>query len=107
MITNEHFYYLGLTLNRQLDTLSLRSKPIYLRSKSKGPVNVIIRNINEFKSFLAADKFNKTHLAALVNAVFCPQGHLSAIYSNVSKKIMNHIVVDSTIKLTWTSIIDK
>ena len=106
-IRKDQFVYLGMTISRQFDTMALRSKPILLRSKSKGTVDVVLRNVNEFSNFLTAGKFNRAHLAALVNAVYCPQNHLNAIYSNVARKTMRHVLAHNEAKLSWVSIIEK
>ena len=75
-----------------------------LRSKLKGQANIFLRNKSEFTTFLSQGKFNRSHLAALVNQVYCPPTHLSAIYNNVARKVQWHILINSE-TMTWISIV--
>ena len=83
--------------------MSLRSRPILLKSKLKGNVDFVLHNKAEFKHFLMLGHFTKAHLVALCNSVYCPQGHLNAVYSNVARKIQRHIIINTDDPITWAS----
>ena len=103
LILEDQYTYLGMTISRTNDKMSLRSKPIMLRSKNKGPVDIVLRNLSEFDSFTERGIFNKSHLAALISGVYCPQQHLNAIYSNVGWKTMRYVILHSSNPLTWVT----
>ena len=63
----------------------------------------IISEIDNFYNFTNQGSFTKAHLAALVNAVYCPQGHLNAVYSNVARKTQRFVLSNSPDKLIWLS----
>ena len=78
-----------------------------LKSKLKGRADIAIRNMNEMKSFLATGSFQKSHLAALVHGLYCPQATLNAIYSNVSRLVMKYITINMENFDPWTAKIQK
>ena len=80
---------------RITERIFLRPKVILLKSRVRGNADILIRNVAEFSTFLDLGKFQKSHLAALVHGVFCPANHLNAIYSNVARAIMRHIIATS------------
>ena len=99
----EMFFFLGITINQLTDNLSLRSKPLMFRSRQKGSVDIICRNVKEFANFLKIGKFTRAQMASLVNSVYCPPQTLSAVFCCVGKKVQQ-LVVDN--KMTWSSRID-
>ena len=105
-LTDDHFYYLGLTVHKGSDRLSLRAKPIQLKSKLKGHVDITLRNVAEFSNFLKLQKFTRSHLAALCNGVYCPQGNLDAVYSNIARLIQRHIISEAGAVMSWSTKID-
>ena len=70
-----------------------------LRSRLKGPVDIMLQNKAEFDNFTNQGAFTKAHLATLVNAVYCPQGHLNAIYSNIARKTQRYVISNSPNKM--------
>ena len=80
-IEDDTYYYLGLSLHKSTDSLSLKSKPIYLKTKISSSVDITIRNMTELKNFLtykAGGSLIKAHLAALVNSSYCPTHTLNS-----------------------------
>merc|ERR1711867_47098 len=94
-----------MDFDKTTDRFSLRAKAILLKLIMKQPANVTLRNIDKFSNFLNLNKFNKSHLPVLVHSLFCPPGHLTAIYSNVSCLVMRHIISNSENLETWTATI--
>ena len=105
-IKTDHYHYLGMVISRTTDEMALRSKPILLCSKIKGRVDIMLHNAGEFDMFLASKSFTKAHLAALVSAIYCPQFHLNAVYSNVAKKVTRYVHLNSPDTFTWKDKID-
>ena len=88
---------------RNTDRIMLRPRPLFLKSKLKGQADIAIRNMDELTSFLATGRFQKSHLAALVHRLYCPQVNLNAIFSNVSRLIMKHISINTENFDSWTA----
>ena len=82
----ETYYYLGMAINRDNDTIYLRAKPLLLKSRKQGKQDIIIRNIAEMKTFLTTCKFTRAHMASLMAGLYCPPAHLNAIFTAVAKK---------------------
>ena len=101
-IPDQSYAYLGMITCHVTDRIFLRPKGVILRSKKNGRADILIRNLKEFKTFLELGKFQKAHLAAIVHGVFCPPNHLSAVYSNVARVIMRHILTTSEEVTKWT-----
>ena len=98
-----HYIYLGMVFTRHTDKIMLRPRALLLKTKLKGRADIAIRNMKELESFLPTDKFQKSHLAALVHGLYNPQTTLIAIYSNVAHLIMRFIFMNSPNFETWTS----
>ena len=60
--TKDDFSLLGLTTNRASQLMSVKGKPISFKSRSKGAVDITIRNPQEFTKFLESGKFQRTHM---------------------------------------------
>ena len=41
-LTSDQFFYLGLTIKTPEDLMSLRAHPLQLRSKIKGPIDIVL-----------------------------------------------------------------
>ena len=105
-LSDDHFFYLGLTVHRNTDRLSVRSRPIQLKSRLKGCVDITLRNMGEVRNFLKLGRFTKSHLASVCSGIYCPQNHLDAIFSNIARTIQCYILNDTEIALTWSSKLD-
>ena len=99
----EMFFFLGIMVNQITDNLSLHAKPLIFRSRLKGPIDIICRNVKEFVNFMKTGKLLKAYIMSLVNSVYCPPLTLSITFVNVGKKVQQ-TVIDS--KMTWASKID-
>ena len=88
----ENFTLLGLTTNRNSQLLSVKGKPISFKSRSKGTVDITIRNPKEFSSFLQQGGFQRQHMSSLLSQVFDPSFIFNAIYHNVARLINRRIV---------------
>ena len=60
--TKDYFLPLGLTTNRISQLMSVKGKPISFKSRSKGAVDITIKNPQEFTRFLESGKFQRTHM---------------------------------------------
>ena len=89
---NNMFKFLGLLTDRQTDQMRLKGKPLSFKSKSKGNIDVVIRNSAEFYDFIQRDVFLRQHLSSLVAQAFCPLFLLIASYGNVARLIQRHIL---------------
>ena len=76
--------YLGLQVCRKTENIFLKPKPLFLRTKQRGPVDITILNIGELKTYIAQKGFTRANLATLVASLYCPMATLNAIYSNVA-----------------------
>ena len=100
----DSYHYLGMAVHRSNDSISVRAKSIQLKSQLKGRVDIVLRNMSELKNFLEENWFNKSHLLAFTNAVYCPQGHLSAIYNCVAKSTQGYIHENFPMQMYTTKI---
>ena len=89
---NNMFKFLGLMTDRRTDQMRLKGKPISFKSKSKGNIDIVIRNSCEFNDFIQKDVFQRQHLSSLVAQAFCPLFILIASYGNVARLIQRHIL---------------
>ena len=48
----EQYFFLGVTQNQLTQNLTLRSKPLMFRSRQKGNIDIVCRNLKEFSSYL-------------------------------------------------------
>ena len=100
--TKDDFSLLGLTTNRTLQLMSVKGKPISFKSRSKGAVDITIRNPQEFTKFLESGRFQRTHMSSLLSQVFDPAFIFNAIYHNVAKLINRRILASNPRPLTIT-----
>ena len=105
-LSDDHFYYLGMTVHRNCDLLSVRTRPVQLRSRLKGCIDITLRNMGEVRNFLKSGKFTRAHLASICSGIYCPQNHLDAIFSNVARTVQRYIVTGSGNAFTWSTKID-
>ena len=54
---NGMFKFLGLMTDRRTDQMRLKGKPISFKSRSKGNIDIVIRNTSEFSAFIQKDVF--------------------------------------------------
>merc|ERR1712215_111260 len=60
------FKFLGLMTDKQTDQMRLKGKPISFKSRSKGNIDIVIRNTSEFSAFIQKDVFQRQHLSSLI-----------------------------------------
>ena len=72
--------------------MSVKGQPISFKSRSKGAVDITIRNPQEFTRFLISGKFQRTHMSSLLSQVFYPAFIFNAIYHNIAKLINRRIL---------------
>ena len=86
------FKFLGLMTNRQTDEMRLKGKPISFKSRSKGNIDIIIRNTSEFSAFIQKGVFQRQHLSSLIAQSFDPLFVLIATYGNTARLVQRHIL---------------
>merc|ERR1712089_27624 len=72
--------------------MRLKGKPISFKSRSKGNIDIVIRNAKEFNAFIKKNVFRRQHLSSLIAQAFDPLMILIASYSNVARLIQRHIL---------------
>ena len=100
--SGDDFSLLGLTTNRSSQLISVKRKPISLKSKSKGAVDIIIRNPQEFSRFLDSGKFQSQHMSSPLSQVFIPGFIFNTVYHNVTKLINRRILTSNPKPLAMT-----
>ena len=65
-----YFKLLGLLTHRDRVLLRLKGKPLSLKSKSRGSIDIIIRNVKEFELYIGKGLFQKQHLSSLMTQLF-------------------------------------
>ncbi len=100
--TKDDFSLLGLTTNRTSQLISVKGKPISFKSRSKGRVDITIRNPQKFTRFLESGKFQRTHMSSLLSQVFDPAFIFNEIYHNVAKLVNRRILTSNPKPLTMT-----
>ena len=98
----DDFSLLGLTTNMISQLMSVKGKPILFKLRSKGAVDITIRNPQEFTRFLELGKFQRTHMSSLLRQVFDPAFIFNAIYHNVAKLVNRRILTTNPKPLTMT-----
>ena len=78
--------------SRQTDLMRLKGKPISFKSRSKGNIDIIIRNTPEFVAFIEKGVFQRQHLSSLIAQSFDPLFVLIATYGNVARLIQRTIL---------------
>ena len=103
-----HFKFLGLLTCKKEDTLKLRSKPLSLKSRSKGSIDVVCRNVLEFQTFLAEGNLQRHHFASIQTQLFDSSFCLNRIYLNVAKLLNREIIVayEGSGSMPWLHKID-
>ena len=86
------FKFLGLMTDRRTDEMRLKGKPISFKSKSKGNIDIVIRNTSEFSAFIQKGVFQRQHLSSLIAQSFDPLFVLIATYGNVARLIQRTIL---------------
>ena len=90
--TSDDFSLLGLITRRSTQLMSVKGKPISLKSRSKGAIDVTIRNPEEFSSFLNQGRFQRQHMSSLLSQCFDPCFTFNAIYHNVARLINRRVI---------------
>ena len=75
-----HFKFLGLLTYREKDILTLRAKPLSLKSRSKGSVDLVCRNSLEFQTYLSRGVLQRHHFASIQTQLFDPSFCLNGIF---------------------------
>ena len=78
-----HFKFLGLLTCKKTDPLKLRAKPLSLKSRSKGSVDLVCRNSLEFQAYLARGTLQRHHFASIQTQLFDPSFCLNGIFYNI------------------------
>ena len=100
--TKDDFSLLGLTTNRTSQLMSVKGKPISFKSRSKGAVDITIRNPQEFTKFLESGRIQRQHMSSLFSQVFDPAFIFNTIYHNIAKLINGRILTSNPKPLTMT-----
>ena len=69
---NDRFKFLGILTDPKTDLMRLKGKPLSFKSRSKGSVDIVIRNVTEFKNFCTQGLFQRQHLSSLIAQTFDP-----------------------------------
>jgi len=93
--SDDDFSLLGLTTNRSSQLISVKGKLISFKSRSKGTVDIMIRNPEEFSRFLDPGQFQRQHMSSLLSQVFDPTFIFNAVFHNVAKLINRRILTSS------------
>merc|ERR1712239_120736 len=100
--------FLGLLTCKDNDTLKLRSKPLSLKSRSKGSVDLICRNSLEFQTYLSEGMLQRHYFASIQTQLFDPSFCLNGIFYNVAKLLNREITsqYEGLGTMPWLSKID-
>ena len=101
-----YFKFLGLLTCKDTDTLKLRSKPLSLKSRSKGSVDLICRNSLEFQTYLSHGLLQRHHFASIQTQMFDPSFCLNGIFYNVAKLLNREITSQYEGTMHWLCKID-
>ena len=99
------YMYLGMTVDRNTDKLSLQPRALCLRKRLKGVQDICIRNLSELATFLSKGPFTKSHLHALSHGLYCPPQTLTVVFNAVDKKLCREVNIHSP-GATWQSKVD-
>ena len=86
-----HFKFLGLLTCKDKDILKLRAKPLSLKSRSKGSVDLVCRNSLEFQTYLSRGVLQRHHFASIQTQLFDPSFFLNGVFYNISKLLNREI----------------
>ena len=78
--------------DKQTDNLRLKGKPLSFKSRSRGSVDIVIRNVDEFIAFCSQGVFQRQHLSSLIAQVFDPLFNITCIYLSVARLINREIL---------------
>ena len=100
--TSDDFPLLGLITRRSDHLMAVKGKPISLKTRSKGAVDVTIRNTDEFSNFLKQGRFQRQHISSLLSQCFDPCFTFNAVYHNVARLINRRVIksVSHTMPMT-------
>ena len=87
-----HFPLLGIITRRSNHLMSVKGKPISLKSRYKGAIDVTIRNPGEFSNFLDQGKFQRQHMSSLLSQCFDPCFTFNSVYHNVARLINRRVI---------------
>ena len=104
--TKDDFKFLGLLTKRSTGDFRLRGKPISFKCRTKGKVQITIRNTSEFQNFLAQGTFTRGHMASLMAHAFDPNGVYNCIYQNVAR-LLNRSILNSTGAMSMSTAVNK
>ena len=102
MKSSDDFSLLGLATNRSSQLMSVKGKPISFKTRSKGAVDITIRNPEELSRFLDSGQFQKQHMLSLLSQVFDPGFIFNPVYHNVAKLINRRILTSHPKPLVMT-----
>ena len=75
--------------------MSVKCKPVFFKSRSKGAVDITIPNPQEFFRFLELGRFQRQYMSSLLSQVFDPAFIFNAIYHNVAKLVNRRILTSN------------
>ena len=78
--------------NRQTDHLRLKGKPLSFKSKTKGTVDITIRNELEFEAFCTKGMFQRQHMSSILAQSFDPLFNLTSIFTCVARLVQREIL---------------
>ena len=83
--------------------MSDKRKPILFKSRSKGAVDITIRNPEEFSRFLDSGHFQRQYMLSLLSQVFDPGFIFNPVYQNIAKLINRRIITSHPKVLAMTT----
>ena len=60
------FKFLGLLTEKDSDNLRLRGKVLFLKSRSKGSIDIVCHNTKEFQSYISQGTFQRQHVSSIM-----------------------------------------
>ena len=99
---NNKFKFLGILTDRETDMMRLKGKPLSFKSRSKGSVDIVIRNTAEFRDFCAQGLFQRQHLSSLVAQTFDPLMCLNSVFLCIARLLNREITSEHETTMPMT-----
>ena len=74
--------------------MSLRGKAICFKSRTRGSIQITIRNTSELANFLNLEQFTRAHVSSLMAHAFDPASCFNSVYQNVARLLNREILRD-------------
>ena len=88
------FKFVGVLTDPDTDLMRLRGKPLSFKSQTKGSVDIVIRNGEEFKEFLKQGRFTRQSLYSLVAQTFDPLCCLNGVFLCIARLVNRLCIMD-------------